>query len=480
MIRAIFASELVTPLISRYQVHHFHRRESAPTTTTHSALALSKWNPFAIVAGRNAAVAVRSPRVPLEISEEIIDCVAAQIDETVWLPELDPWRRTLLSCALVCRAWYHHSQFYLRQFVELRDRNQVLALSKLVRDNPRLGRAVRFVAVSGGSTKTIPHPIPHFGTFVPMLAGKLPNTHTLRLENAEWRIGSISPDTIRYLAMFPSVTTLELRGVTFATVSQLAQLVSALPALRSLKTDRTLCKQVHLNMPTRLPLNARELKDIDMWWNTAPAILEFCTCLSEAALLCTLAICVDEYDALQNRGGRQTLINTSARSLKKLRFGFHTYGLGPEDVDCVAQHVNLSRLVTLEHLILDSRSFLGADHSWIPKVLATVESEWIQRVDVCFIVGARLRLLNTMLISMERLGFLARMDEMLARRPFAKLRPFSVYLTIDMSICAPDDNKLHINLEGEKWPAWDELVRRNMVKSNKRGILCTRITRTAP
>jgi len=423
---------------------------------------------------------VGPPRVPLEICEEIINLVAMHIDEAVWFPEQDPWRRTLLSCALVCRAWHYHSHPYLQQFVELRDRARVMSLSKLLRDKPRLSQVVRIVAISGGPAKDAPHPIPHLGTFAAMLAGKLPNVFTLRLENAEWLVGSVPLDIIRYLATFPSITTLELRGVDFTAISQLVQLISALPALRWLKINRVLCKQTHLDMPMRLPLNAHRLECIDMWWNTAPAILDFLIRVSSAARLRVLGIRVDEYDALSNQSGRQALLSANAPSLKVLRFGFHTYGMRPEDVDNVAQSVNLSRVATLEYLMLNSWSFLGANHSWIPKVLATVESERIQRIDICFIVGAKLPLLRTMIMTMERLDFLARMDVELARRSFANIPPCGVCLTIDISIYATDDKKLHIIRENGSWPAWDELVRKKMVESNRRGILCTRVTRTAP
>ncbi|KAH9921354.1 uncharacterized protein B0H18DRAFT_567536 [Fomitopsis serialis] len=337
------------------------------------------------------------PRVPFDICEEIINHVAMHLDEVAWSPEQDPWRHTLSSCALVCRAWHYHSQPYLRQFVKLRDRAGVMSLSKLLRDKPQLSRVVRIVAISGCPVKDVPHPISHLGTFAVMLAGKLPNLHTLRLENAEWPVGSVPLDTIRYLATFPSITMLELRGVHFVAISQLVQLISALPALRRLKTNRVSCKQTHLETPIRLPLNAHRLECIDMWWNTAPAILNFYIRASRVARLRTLGIGVDGYDALSNCSRRHALLSANASSLKSLRFGIHTYGLGPEDVDNIAQSIDLSRVVTLEDLTLNSHSFLGANHSWIPKVLATVKSERIRRVDICFRVGATLPLLRTMI-----------------------------------------------------------------------------------
>ncbi|KZT68803.1 hypothetical protein DAEQUDRAFT_657825, partial [Daedalea quercina L-15889] len=176
------------------------------------------------------------PRLPLEVCEEIIDCVAARLD-ALWSPEKDPWRQTLLSCGFVCRAWHRYALFYLRQCVKLRDRQQVVSLAKSLRDEPHFRRAVKFVEIAGAQRGSL-HPIPHLGTFASMLAGKLPNANTVRLGNAEWTIGSIAPISVRHLALFP-LTTLDLHNVCFPTISQVAQLISALPGLHVVK-----CKKV--------------------------------------------------------------------------------------------------------------------------------------------------------------------------------------------------------------------------------------------
>ncbi|KAH9931259.1 uncharacterized protein B0H18DRAFT_990701, partial [Fomitopsis serialis] len=45
---------------------------------------------------------------------------------------------TLTSCALVCHDWYYLTWYHLRQRIYLRDRKDVLSLSKTLRAKPRL------------------------------------------------------------------------------------------------------------------------------------------------------------------------------------------------------------------------------------------------------------------------------------------------------------------------------------------------------
>ncbi|KAH9923352.1 uncharacterized protein B0H18DRAFT_831951, partial [Fomitopsis serialis] len=160
--------------------------------------------------------------LPVEVCERIIDHIAT-----------GPYLTTLTSCALVCRDWYYLTWYHLRQRIHLRDRKDVLLLSKTLHAKPRLREVVQQVVISGASPGKR-QPIRHLGTFAAMLAGKAPKLSRISIEDAEWTIGSVRMEDIGYLTAFSCIDTLYIVSVTLSSVAQLSHLVSALPRLRNL------------------------------------------------------------------------------------------------------------------------------------------------------------------------------------------------------------------------------------------------------
>ncbi|KAH9921299.1 uncharacterized protein B0H18DRAFT_564946 [Fomitopsis serialis] len=170
------------------------------------------------------------PRLPVEVCERIIDHLATGWDIKDTRAK-SQHLSTLASCALVCQDWYYLTWYHLHQRMYLRDRKDVLSLSRTLRARPRLREVIQQVVISGASPGEC-QPIRHLGTFAAMLAGKVPWLSRIVIADAEWTVGSVRLEDIGYLAAFNSIDTLHLSNVTLSNVAQLSHLVSALPRLR--------------------------------------------------------------------------------------------------------------------------------------------------------------------------------------------------------------------------------------------------------
>jgi len=120
------------------------------------------------------------PRLPVEVCERIIDHIATGWNIVYAGTNLQPYLPTLASCTLVCQDWYFLTWYHLRQRIYLRDRKDVLSLSKTLRAKPRLRKVVQQVVLSGASPGER-QAIRHLGTFIAMLAGKLPRLSRIKI-----------------------------------------------------------------------------------------------------------------------------------------------------------------------------------------------------------------------------------------------------------------------------------------------------------
>ena len=203
--------------------------------------------------------------LPVEICEKIIDCIAdhslyADGDDSPPTPNPE-WRATLIACAFVCKAWHSRSQYRLQECISLRQRKQVISLSRYLRRHVPLQPAVRHVIISGPSPEALSKPvIPQLGTFATMLARKLPSLSTLTLLHVYWK--GIRADTIRYLSAYLTITHLKLTTVIFGTASQFASLLSALPNTRYISLDDIECHRNQCLSPFPDALDKKECKVI--------------------------------------------------------------------------------------------------------------------------------------------------------------------------------------------------------------------------
>ncbi|KAH9929773.1 uncharacterized protein B0H18DRAFT_174328 [Fomitopsis serialis] len=256
-------------------------------------------------------------RLPVEVCEQIIDYIAAGWDMGYTVRKGEPHLSTLTSCALVCQDWYYLTWYHLRQIIHLRDRKDVLSLSKTLRAKPRLREVIRQIVISGAFPGEC-HPIRHLGTFATMLAGKLPMLWRITIEDAEWPTGSVRMEDIGYLATFSSINTLVVRNVILSSAAQLSRLVSALPWLRKLWCNSVSCLQEQQVSPASLPLNSANMEEMDVRW-VAPAVEDLFAQISRASRVREFNIGVDDQSDPSSAVSRsQTLLDASSTSAEKV------------------------------------------------------------------------------------------------------------------------------------------------------------------
>ncbi|KAH9829921.1 uncharacterized protein C8Q71DRAFT_688313, partial [Rhodofomes roseus] len=178
--------------------------------------------------------------LPTEICGRIIDHVAAGLDIAYRLDSGNPHLLALRSCALVCRDWYYHTWYHLRQRVHLRDRDDVRTLFRTLRDRPRLRSVVQQVVISGHASGQRSM-VQHLQSFTAMLAGKLPALQRIVIKDAQWTVGSMWMEGFGYLATFNLVRHLEITNIVAPSIAQLAHLISALPGLTHLWLSGVAC-----------------------------------------------------------------------------------------------------------------------------------------------------------------------------------------------------------------------------------------------
>ncbi|TFY50671.1 hypothetical protein EVJ58_g10943 [Rhodofomes roseus] len=258
-----------------------------------------------------------TPRLPTEICGRIIDHLAVGVDLNYTFEAGYPDLQALQSCALVCRDWYFHAWYPLRRHVNLHDRNDVLSLSRTLRERPRVRGVVQQVAITGhGSGQR--SPIQHLGTFAAMLSGKLPELSRINIEDAEWTVDSMRMECFGYLSAFRLVHTLDITNVTVPSIAQLARLLSALPGLRNLWCVNVDCSQKYSVSPISLPLNSANLEVLDVRW-AAPPVEDLLVQISQASRVHHLELGVDgDLKSSSALSRSQALLYASAASVEVL------------------------------------------------------------------------------------------------------------------------------------------------------------------
>ncbi|KAH9836774.1 uncharacterized protein C8Q71DRAFT_58873 [Rhodofomes roseus] len=421
-----------------------------------------------------------APRLPTEICGRIIDQLAAELFLGHISVTGNPNLLALRSCALVCRDWYFHTWYHLRQRIHLRGRNDVLSLSRTLRERPRLRGVVQQVVISGHSASDERSVIQHLGTFAAMLSGKLPELLMISITDAEWTVGSMRMQCFECLTAFRLVHTLAITNVTVPSIAQLARLISALPGLGTLWCDGVECSQKHPVSPVSLPVNSAHLEQLDVRW-VAPAIQDLLVRISQVSRLRKLVLAVVGDLHPSSRGSRsQALLDASAGSMEVF-----TLYIDPDssmdsdtvDSTVVEQHLNLSSHASLWRLQIYLRHPFVA-WSWIPHIVSRIPSKYLASMSVIFFIRAAHAAddLDGALTMMEEDGILVQLDDTLQAEYFADIAPGGICLGFDD---ADNDWTSPEELFGtessfrERHNRWDELIRRKMPRCNVRGILTT-------
>ncbi|KAH9912899.1 uncharacterized protein B0H18DRAFT_889120 [Fomitopsis serialis] len=179
------------------------------------------------------------PLLPVELCEHILDFV--------W-----PDRITLLSCALVCRAWLPRGRLNLLHQVRLRDRTQAWSLSSFLSRHAVCCSSVRVLQISprySGWTLTRAFPL--------LFVGKLSHVEHIRLENRCGFNFFAQPRSLTALGQFVSVRKLEIRGYMLPSLHSFGRLITALPNITTLICRTIRWSTVDYSPESFRPVSAR-------------------------------------------------------------------------------------------------------------------------------------------------------------------------------------------------------------------------------
>ncbi|KAH9927593.1 uncharacterized protein B0H18DRAFT_1118399 [Fomitopsis serialis] len=327
---------------------------------------------------------------------------------------------------------------------------------------------MRFVTIVGAPDGQSAGPIPHLGTFAIMLSRYLTKAETLVINNAKWGAGSVRPGDIANLAAFRSISELTLDHVCFATVSQLAQLVSALPKLRTLFCDGLTCNQSS-SVVMSLPLNSPQLRDISLWGHMPPVIHDFILRIAKRADLRSFAMGVHFEDISSGKIHMQELLRACAPSLQDLGLSLNLNGVNDKSPDIICQELDINILKHLTSLRLSSWCFLEDNHAWVPYMLSSLGSSDITRLKIHFHIGRNDRdeRLSALLYRLETENELSEIDKCLSQSKFSNIKPdkLEVGLAFSTGGCSPYEV---LRVSDDEWA---KLVRGKMPLADTRGIL---------
>ncbi|RPD60468.1 hypothetical protein L226DRAFT_386679 [Lentinus tigrinus ALCF2SS1-7] len=175
-------------------------------------------------------LAAPAPHFPSRLPPEVLDTVIFLAISPVsgGYKNYQINTRTLLACALTCRAMLRPAQTHLYNHVILRPVDEpILAFARTIDANPALGQLVRIFELHY-------HPTPSFYPLPAHVAGRLSNLRQAKFAG----IVRHHPADISFMRLFSgfcrSLTHITLAFIGFSTLSDLTRLVWSFPTLESL------------------------------------------------------------------------------------------------------------------------------------------------------------------------------------------------------------------------------------------------------
>ncbi|EKM59398.1 uncharacterized protein PHACADRAFT_181398 [Phanerochaete carnosa HHB-10118-sp] len=258
----------------------------------------------------------RSPRLPVEVSERIIDFVNASF--VGYNHETDKDKRaTLLACALTCRSWRPRSQLHLYHFVILDDKSQLQSFADSLHQNSELGTYVFDLAIRGNRAGIrFPSGIEQWTALLVFNLRFLPHLERLTLKWCDWRC--LHRSFFAIISYVPSITSLSLSSIRLHASKELVYLVCSFPNLLELVLFGVQCSDARA-----FPLIKRARRNIPLH------ILRIYgpSCASAGAVLRTLHV--------SSSGTRIQILQITARhKATQLELGHFLSGCGSlEELD---------------------------------------------------------------------------------------------------------------------------------------------------
>ncbi|EMD34656.1 hypothetical protein CERSUDRAFT_107279 [Gelatoporia subvermispora B] len=351
-------------------------------------------------------------QLPQELWEGIIDHLGSPLD-----------RQSVLSCALVCRAWLPRSRFHLFNTVYLRTPRQIRRLEEVMDEGPHLKPLVTEISLclDENATKSL-FSLPDILSRLPQVKEvniasfplypdgiMLMNKHeVLREPSRRWsrrmwqnatHTATIKRAVFGYCAItttYSTISTLCICRVALYAFSDLAWVLCALPNLLNLT-----CSNVTWRVTEYDPLDLEAYRDNVL---KRLLVLKLCFCTVDIGLGCLLKAVGTSLQTL--------LLSVNPAELNEARARYR---------------LNLRRFRSLTSIFLSTWFYSPDSPSvWLPAVLESVTSNNIQFIELSFYCGislARSQVLD--LIPFRRL------DEALLRPQLAHAERVSIFFIDD-------------------------------------------------
>lgn len=137
------------------------------------------------------------------------------------------------------------------------------------------------------------------------------------------------------------------------------------------------------------------------------------------------------------------------------------------------KYYNLSRHSDLRSLKISLYCTGTNGLSWLTPIISLANSEHLQSLDVAFVplsthAGDDI---EAFLQRLDDSPVLTHLDDILQEAHFTRITPFYVHMSIINSSKAVDEHIFGKGSVKGEWYRWDELVRRKMPQSDRRGVL---------
>ena len=229
----------------------------------------------------------RSPILPIEVCERVIDYVAIEsaafISSSGLAPQYQLRQRhmDLVACGLTCRAWLVRSVYHLSTRLMIHSRRQLEEVAQLLKDNPRRSTSIRSLYICSPPRPYMPQDgdqrFSQWSHIVPtLLFGHLPSLDKLILVDLNWR--HFHPSFFLLAPKFTQpVTSLWIHRLLIDSPTKFTSILAMFPSLCELRVTIMVYSDSSPGHPIgprskKVTLNALENIDISATSRIAPII----------------------------------------------------------------------------------------------------------------------------------------------------------------------------------------------------------------
>ncbi|CCM05589.1 uncharacterized protein FIBRA_07817 [Fibroporia radiculosa] len=314
------------------------------------------------------SAAVRSPRIPQELADSIIDELATSYEHTA-----------LAACSLTCRAWLHRCRSHIHKTLRLDHNSRIDRLTELY--SGYLADYIQCLSIdacdTGGTEMPIPHP--WLDAARPLLK-MLKRINRLSLDGITWN--DFEPETKQlFLTQFPLVTDIWAATCDFWDSREFVRLLQAFPNLKVLRMETSdwelaECDDVLKENPPTLHLDHLDAGELC----SGPAdIARWASSNRTEVSIKNIHFAWQGCESTQSLG---QLLRAAGSSLKHLSVLVEDHGRPPSHSN--DDHLTLRHNSELNTISLFPRLEVpeSADISWVSDILSDVSSPRLEMVAV--------------------------------------------------------------------------------------------------